>query len=192
MVIRQARGVLIVRERAYRTPRALASATKKYFSSISRTVSAVEMVPTGRKDEMGHEIYEPREVKNDAGEVIRYREYAVPPRMTALYRALGISKQTWSRYASGKIGDDEAQCEAYAMVCEDARCEVEDYLRSQVLTRTKGVTGIIHELRCNYGDKPGAEVEIVDRGGNAPVSMAERRKVLGDLGLLGGADEGGE
>ena len=72
------------RQKKYSTPAALRRACRRYISSISRTVPITEPYDTGRRDEYGHVIFEMREVKNDEGEIITYREFAVPPSITAL------------------------------------------------------------------------------------------------------------
>lgn len=173
----------------YKTPAALGSAIRKYFTKISRTVVAKESVPTGRYDKYGHEIMNLVPVLNDAGEEIRYREFIVPPRITALCRELKISKSTWERYASGEAASDAAEADAWREVCEDARAVCEDWLKSEVLTRRKGVTGIMFELKANYGYSERAEIELKRSPSFTEVTMDEREAVLRRLGLDLGVKE---
>ena len=86
----------------------------------------MEPYDTGRKDKYGHTIFEYRSVLNDEGEEITYREFIVAPRMTALCRYLGISAQTWARYASGEGAADEAEARRWREVCENAKAVCED------------------------------------------------------------------
>ena len=52
----------------YNTDAALRRAVKKYFDSITRWRVVTEKVPTGRKDNDGHMIFEDRTVLNVLGE----------------------------------------------------------------------------------------------------------------------------
>ena len=179
-------------QKAYKTPTALDSAIRRYFRSISRTVTATELIPTGRLDKYGHEILDPIVVKNDDGEEIRYVEFVVPPRITALCRALKISKSTWERYSTGSGAKDEAEASRWREVCEDARSICEDWLKGEVLTRRKGVTGVIFELKANYGYSEKQEIEVKRAPSSDDMTMDEREAILRRLGIPIGGEDGQE
>lgn len=138
------------RPRAYGTAEELAEAVTDYFESISRTVDAVEMVDSGRRDDSGHVICEPVKITNDAGEVIRRKEFVIPPSVTDLCLQLGITRQTWANYAASE------EC---APVVEWAKAQMQGYLERELLTRTKGLQGVIFNLQNNYDWKERREVE---------------------------------
>lgn len=133
---------ILGRPKAYQTPAALQRAVEGYFQSISREVTVKEPVDTGRRDEQGHVVFEWIPVKTDAGEEIRKREFAVPPTVTGLCRALGISRQTWVNYGADK---------EYAPVVERAKAVITGWLEEQLLTRSKGVQGVMFALQ-NYAE----------------------------------------
>lgn len=141
------------RPRKYKSGRALMSAVERYFRSISRTVKASE--------ESG------RTILNDDGKPIEIIEYVRPPCISGLCLYLGIDRSTWSNYKA-----DPEYGEAYAL----ARERVEAYLEEQLLTRRKGIQGIIFNLQNNYGwrqrqditsgdSKLDVNIEIIKPGG---------------------------
>lgn len=178
-------------KRKYRTPKALEKAVEAYFRSISRTRTATEPYDTGRTDKYGHPIMGCRAVYNDEGEEITYREFIVAPRMTALCRHLGICAQTWARYASGEGAADEAEARRWREVCENAKAVCEDYLKGELITRHKGVTGIMFELKANYGYTDRQEIEI-KHPSESPMTLDEREAVLRRLGISVGAGGDGQ
>lgn len=129
------------RPRVYETPEELQEAVEAYFDSISRTVDAVELVDSGRRDSSGHVVYEPVKICNDDGEIIRKVEFILPPTVTDLCLYLGITRQTWVNYANR---------EGYRQVTDWAKARVESYLRRESLTRTKGLQGVIFNLEQNF------------------------------------------
>lgn len=129
------------RPRAYETPEDLREAVEAYFVGISRTVDAVELVDSGKKDGDGHVIYERVPIKNDLGEVIRVTEFVLPPTVTDLCLFLGITRQTWANYA-GRDG--------YRAVVERAKAKMTGYLERELLTRKKGLQGVIFNLTHNH------------------------------------------
>lgn len=174
-------------KRKYATPKKLEAAIEGYFRSISRIRTATEMVPTGELDEYGHPIMKAQKICNEDGEEIRYREFVLPPRMTALQRHLKISAQTWSRYASGACAANEEEAERWREVCADAKAVCEDYLKGELISRHKGVTGIMFELKANYGYTDRQEIEI-KRPQDEPVTLDEREAILRRLGIQVGDD----
>lgn len=132
------------------SPKALKKGIREYFDSVSRTVTAREAVDSGKRDEKGHVIYDYIDIVNDAGEPIRYREYVVPPTITALCRFLGISRETWRKYMEddGELGT----------AARGAKEQIEEYLETQ-LYREKQVQGIMFNLQHNYGWKERRDLE---------------------------------
>lgn len=130
------------RKKKYSTPAALRRACRRYICSVSRTVPVMEQYDTGKRDGFGHPIMAVREVKNDEGEVITYREFAVPPSITALCIYLGISRETWRRYIS--MGGEWRECGT------EMREVIRDYLEREVMVRRKGIQGVIWNLEHNY------------------------------------------
>lgn len=177
----------MARERRFTSPAKLRREIDAYFLSISRTVAVTERVPTGALDKYGHPLFSEEPVKNDAGEVIVRREYVIAPRMTALRLHLAISAATWGRYASGEMGRDDAERAEFIRVCEQARDRIEDWLRGEKLTRTKGLAGVLHELEVNFGDKCERRITVES---SAPMSLGEVEAVLREIGVPGMGESG--
>ena len=149
------------RPRKY-TAKGLRDAVDRYFSSISRTKTATEMVPTGNVDRYGHPEMEPRVILNDNGEEIKYREYVVPPTTAGLCRYLGISHQTWAEYS------DKSKHPEYADSTTRARERMREYNENELLTRAgKDVRGIIFNLQNNFGYSEKREVELGEHAAKA-------------------------
>lgn len=96
-----------------------------------------------------------------------------PPRITAMCRSMGISRTTWAKYVSGEGAADEREAEEWRSVGEYAREVCEDWLRGELLTRTKGVTGVLSELRANYGHRDTVSTEVVPSGAAPPPTLAD-------------------
>ena len=122
------------------TKKTLSEAVNAYFSSISYTVVA--------KDEDGCEL------RNDDGKEILVRKYATPPSISGLCLDLGIDRSTWQNYADARLHPE------MKAVTEEARARIEVYLEEELLTRRKGVQGIIFNLQNNYGWKQKQEIEL--------------------------------
>ena len=132
-----------MRKKKYRTATALGKAVNAYFDSVSHT----EYVTVG-------DSINPRRVKSDSGTYIIKREFLVPPSISALCLKLGISRQTWSEYSDPKKNPE------FAEVCEMARLVIEVYLEEHLLTRRKGVQGIIFNLKNNFGWSENADSSV--------------------------------
>lgn len=135
------------------TPEKFASAVERYFRSITRTVTAKERYDTGNKDSSGHQIFAERDILNDKGKKITYTEYVIPPSITALCLYLGITRDTFCRYAAE---------EGFTDTVTHARGRIEAYLEEQLMTGKK-VQGIIFQLKNNYGWKDQRELELGDK-----------------------------
>ena len=146
------------RYRTYRNDKELRKAVEAYFRSISRTVTVQEQYNTGEKDGWGHFIYALRDVKNDDGEKVRRREYAVPPTEAGLIDYLGISRDTWRRYC------DPEKNPQFTLTVRYAQDQLIGYLEQELLIRpAKTLKGVETTLEMLY-DKT-RKVEIVERGG---------------------------
>ena len=178
----------MARERKFKTSKALRTAAEEYFDSISRTVEVTEMVPTGEMDSKGHAVLEPKKVMNDRGEVIRTREFLVPPTVEGLCLCLGIHGSTWARWC-----DHQARPEL-----EEATEWVNAVMRAwnveQLLTRgDKGVKGIMFNLQNNYGYSQKVEVEAGPQTRQAQaLTTQEKLALLQELWEQGAPDGTGE
>ena len=177
----------MARKRKFSSPAALKRKINDYFRSIRRTVTVTELVSTGEIDKYGHAVLEAVPVINDDGDEIKRVEYVIAPRMTALRLALKVDAETWSRYASGEIGDDEDEKAEFAAVCAGAKAICEDWLRGEQLTRTKGLAGVMHELERNYGD--GVDRKVIIESA-ALMTMDDKTGLLVRLGIV--PDENGD
>lgn len=131
------------RPKKYKSKKALADAIEGYFRSISRTIEL--------KDLTGAVIH------NDAGEVIHKLQFVVPPSISALCIHLGIDRSTWQNYCDGELHPEFREVTALT------RGRIEAWLEEQLLTREKGVQGIIFNLQNNYGWRQKQEVELGDK-----------------------------
>lgn len=122
------------------TKKGLREAIERYFRSISRTIPA--------RDDTGGII------RNDDGEEIKVVQFVVPPSVTGMCLYLGIDRSTWQNYADAVLHPE------LAGICQGARTRIEAYLEQELLTREKGVQGIIFNLQNNYGWKQKQEVEL--------------------------------
>lgn len=178
----------MARERKFKTSKALRAAAEKYLDSISRTVEVTEQVPTGNLDDKGHMIMEEKAVVNDRGEVIRAREYLIPPTVVGLCLHLGIHRATWARYC-----DHQEYPEL-----EEATEWVNSILRlwneEQLLTRSdKGVKGIMFNLQNNYGYAQKVEVEAGPQTREAQtLTTQEKLALLRELWEQGAPSEVGD
>ncbi len=148
----------------------LESAVTKYIEDISRTRDVCEKVPTGKKDENGHEIYELVPVINDAGDVVRAVEYVLPPTVAGLCVKLGISLSTWENYVK-----------RFPDVGEWFSVRRLRYLQEKILTDPKSVRGVIFDLENNFGMKQKTEVSVSPETAQAlseNMSMAEKIKLI--------------
>lgn len=130
----------IGRPKRFNTAAAFSRAVEAYFRSITRTVTVKDQ-DTGMV------------MLNDDEKPVLVTEYIVPPSFQALLLHLGISKKTWCNYANGGNQD-------IAWVCDRAKARIEAYLERELMTRQKGVQGIIFNLTANYAWKEKREVEV--------------------------------
>lgn len=125
------------------TKKGLREAIERYFRSISRTIPA--------RDDTGGII------RNDDGEEIKVVQFVVPPSVTGMCLYLDIDRSTWQNYADAVLHPE------LAGICQGARTRIEAYLEQELLTREKGVQGIIFNLQNNYGWRQKQEVELGEK-----------------------------
>lgn len=148
------------------TKKGLREAIERYFRSISRTIPA--------RDDTGGII------RNDDDEEIKVVQFVVPPSVTGMCLYLDIDRSTWQNYADAETHPE------LAGICQGARTRIEAYLEQELLTREKGVQGIIFNLQNNYGWKQKQEVEL---GKDTRESMKHAATYHEKLALLR-ADDG--
>lgn len=122
------------------TKKSLKDAVDKYFKSISCTHFA--------KDLSGEEII------NDNGEKVKVTSFVIPPSITGLCLYLGIDRSTFQNYL-----ERDRHLDLYPIATQ-AKARIEEYLERQLLTRDKGLQGIIFNLQNNYGWKDKKEIEL--------------------------------
>ena len=135
------------------TKKKLQEAVEKYFRSISREVTLKEKKPTGKKDKMGHEIYEEVEIINGLGEPMVVTEYLVPPTVGGLSDFLGIHRDTWNDYCNHEKHPEFSDTTTYA------QGRIHAYLELEMLTRQgKDLKGVLFNLENNFGYKERMEL----------------------------------
>ena len=131
----------------------LAAAVRRYFRSISREVTLTEKKPTGKKDKMGHEIYEDVQILNDLGKPMKVRQYLVPPTVGGLSAFLGIHRDTWNDYCNREKHPEFSDTTTYA------QGRIHAYLEHEMLTRSgKDLKGVLFNLENNFGYKERMEL----------------------------------
>lgn len=166
------------RYKKYGSDKALREAVEDYFASISREREVMEERVTAEKDKWGHFVTELVPVTNDKGEVIREREYVIPPTVGGLCDHLGISRQTWADYCNPEINPKFRETTAWA------REILRGYLEGQLLTRSgKDLKGVIFSLQNNYGMSEKKTVELGPKAAEAvaKAGSAERAALLAKL-----------
>lgn len=131
------------RPKKYKSKKALAEAIERYFSSISRTIPARDL--TGAT------------IRNDDGEDITLTQFVVPPSISSMCLYLGIDRSTWQNYCDAQLHPELQD------ITQTARARIEAYLEEQLLTREKGLQGIIFNLQNNYGWKQKTEMELGEK-----------------------------
>lgn len=165
------------RYKKYRSDKALREAVEGYFAGISRTVNVMEERKTGEKDSWGHFVKEWVPVCNDRGEVVRAREFVIPPTVGGLCTHLQISRETWSKYCDKELNPQFEETTTWA------RGVLRGYLEGQLLTRGgKDLKGVIFSLQNNYGYAEKRTVELGPKAAQAVAAgaagSAEREALL--------------
>ena len=179
------------RPQKYKTNKLLFNAIEDYFNSISRTRVLEEKVETGITDDRGKPVIESVIIKNDFGQPITIREYLIPPSICAMCLFLGISRQTWSEYC------DIEKNPQFSITTYEARARMESYLEQELISRQKGVQGIIFNLQNNYNWQDKKQVEFGERASKAiaaaGMSLSEKMALMEEMASeFGGTGESGE
>lgn len=131
------------------TPNQVRLGINRYFKSITITRTMMESVVDGKDDD--REIrYKQVPRLNNLGKPIEYLEYVEHPSLGKLALFLGIHRETLLNYSK----DPE-----YFDTIKEARQKIENYLEDE-LYRNGTVTGIIFNLKNNFGWKDKSEVEV--------------------------------
>lgn len=135
------------------TARTLKKAVDEYFKSITREVVMTENKPTGKKDKMGHMIYEAVNIVNRLGKEMVITEYLVPPTVGGLSDYLGIHRDTWNDYCNHEKHPEFSDTTTYA------QGRIHAYLEREMLTRQgKDLKGVLFNLENNFGYKERHEI----------------------------------
>jgi len=149
----------------FKTPEELAEKIENYFNSITKTKLAFEHVKKGI-DVNGDPIYENIPVMNNNNEQVTYTEFFVHPTMSGLCLDLKCSVDTLNEYSKK---------EGFSEPIKMAKKRIEKYLEEK-LYREKQVTGIIFNLKNNYGWKDKVEHDVsgeVNHNHNLKLFMEE-------------------
>jgi hypothetical protein len=145
-----------------------------YFDSITRTVPAFDM-QFDYYDDDGKEVFKRVPRLNNAGEQVFNTEHFERPSVLGLCAHIGITRETLLQY--------EAKPE-FSDTIKRAKSRIEQYLEEQ-LYRKDQVTGIIFNLKNNFGWKDKVEQEITGKDGGPiqyeDVSLEEKLKLIESL-----------
>jgi hypothetical protein len=137
------------RPRKFKTVQELQNAIDYYFDSITITHKVFDTV-VDEEDKDGKVIKSHKEPRlNNAREQITYDEYIERPSILGMCLHMGIHRDTLLEY--------EALVE-YSDTVKAAKSKIEQYVEQQ-LYRKDQVTGIIFNLKNNFGWKDKQEIE---------------------------------
>lgn len=167
------------RPRKY-TKKRLRESLEAYFNSISRTVTLTERVPTGGKDEWGHDVYARKDILTDDGQPIKVRQYEIAPTVGGICSYLGIHRSTWAEYC------DSEKYPEFHEVTEWARELMHGYLEQALLSRSgKDLKGVVFALQNNYGYREKQEIEMGPKAtramATATLTTAQRKELLEEI-----------
>jgi hypothetical protein len=137
------------RPKAFKTNKELQDKIKHYFDTITITTPVFETI-VDKRDDNGKAIETHREPQlNDAGEQVLNTSYIENPSILAMCRSIGITRETLCQYEKR---------ETFSDTIKEAKARIEEYLENQ-LYRKDQVTGIIFNLKNNFGWKDKQEIE---------------------------------
>lgn len=167
--------------RKYKTPGALRRAVDAYFASISYTRNVViyrQEIGVNQKTGDPELKKIPEELRDENGNYVLETVWLEEPSKAALCIYLGISADTWSRYA--KEGSELKPVTDYVDLVMLKRL-------SYLLNTRNSVQGIVFNLKANYGWTD--RVEVTHRGNSLEEYLAELEKR--QEGGFAAAQEGG-
>lgn len=165
------------------TPKAFKTAVGAYFDSITRTtpliVAEPDLVPgtvpgefKPRKEIFGRAALKYVQPTNIAGKPAELEEYIIQPTVSGLCLYLGISRQTWARYAKEK---------GYRDAVQEAKLRIETHLQDLLMQKNSSA-GAKFSLEHNFGWGNAAGAD----GGQEPQEQAEELSLAEKLELLRG------
>lgn len=140
--------------RIYPEVEALKQRIDDYFNSITINKPRVQYVTIGYEDdEKKIPIVEERPVLNNSGEQVIDTVYFENPSVIGMCLFLGLHKETLRLYEKE---------EKYFATIKSAKHKIEKYLESELFRGQGQVTGIIFNLKNNFGwvDKQEIEMEV--------------------------------
>ena len=148
-------GIAMANRRKYTSPAALRAAVEAYLNSIRVRNVVYKLDSRGEyvRDADGDKIAE----RDANGNAMFIESYAVPPELHDIADAVGMSYDTWLKYASGEYDTDRKR---FSEVCADAKEVCLRWALREMHTRHKGVEGIKWSLQVNYGMREKTEVEL--------------------------------
>jgi hypothetical protein len=136
------------RPKTYKDENELEKKINDYFNEITITNPVFDAVIDGQ-DEEGKPIYKQVPRLNNAKKQIYHTEYVENPSILGMCRYLEINRSTLNRYESE---------EQFCNTIKRAKERVEEFLENQ-LYRKEQVTGVIFNLKNNFGWKDKQEIE---------------------------------
>lgn len=136
------------RPKKFNAVKELQNKIQHYFDSITKTFPAFDTV-LDHKDEGGNDIFKRVPRVNNAGEQVNITEYFERPSVLGLCAHIGITRETLLQYENNPEFSD---------TIKKAKSRIEQYLEEQ-LFRKDQVTGIIFNLKNNFGWKDKQEIE---------------------------------
>lgn len=176
----------MAQERKY-TAKAFGLAVEAYFRRITRTKRLVVAEPDGEEkngvftaktDMFGNMKNKYIQPTNAAGEPAEVTEYLIQPTISGICYELGISKQTWSRYAKEK---------GYAETVERARLRVETNLQN-LLMQKNSARGAQFSLQYNFGwtdktENGSGEADSEGAGAVENMPLKKKLEIMRQMGL---------
>lgn len=142
----------IGRPAKYETAQELGAAVEDYFRSVSYQKPVIITTPTGEVGEDGNEVIVTRMLRegpDNTGRPVTVTEYLEPPSIASLCLFLGISRDTWAKYARRR---------GFREIVEHTRTRIEAYLVGRLESRH--TQGVIFNLKNNFGWKDKQEVGL--------------------------------
>lgn len=150
--------ITVTRPFKFAKPSDLAEKIQAYFDSITVERQLTERVPVEGETIIvaGNKVqkYETRPVLDASGEPVVRVEYIRPATVTGMCLFLGITRNTLKQYKKK---------DGFSDVIEMAKMRLENYLEEKL--EGNCVTGIIFNLKNNYGWKDKVEQEITGKDG---------------------------
>ena len=148
------------RPNKFETPEELEKLIQHYFDSITKTEYAWN-VKTEGKGKSKKIIIEP--ILNNAGEQVTYTSYYEIPTVTGMCLHIGISRSTLFEYEKK---------EEFTNTIKSAKDRIEKYNEEQ-LYRREQVTGVIFNLKNNFGWRDKQEQEVTATNNNYNYDMSK-------------------